>query len=152
EGVRETSDPTRYNIAGVPTTGLLNPNESQPYATTSSTLSQQVQVTAVTFGAYAIDTLSFGNKFDLVGGGRWDHFAADYFNTVPLANTTGPQKYTQTIGLPSWRGALVYKPTPSGSVYFDAGDSFNPSAESLSLSASNTALPPEKNLTFEVGT
>ena len=38
--------------------------------------------------------------------------------------------------MPSWRAALVYKPVPIGSIYFDAGTSFNPSAESLSLSAS----------------
>ena len=48
--------------------------------------------------------------------------------------------------------ALVYKPVPIGSIYFAAGTSFNPSAESLSLSASNANLPPEKNRTYEVGT
>jgi catecholate siderophore receptor len=39
-----------------------------------------------------------------------------------------------------------------GSIYFDYGTSFNPSAESLSLSASNANLPPEKNRTYEFGT
>jgi catecholate siderophore receptor len=36
-------------------------------------------------------------------------------------------------------------------VYFDYGTSFNPSAESLSLSVSTSVLPPEENETFEVG-
>lgn len=152
EGIRETSDPTRYSINGVPTTSLLNPNESQPYVSTGSTLSQQVQVTAETFGVYALDTVSLGSKIDLIGGGRWDRFAADYYNAVPTSGTVGPQGYMQTIGLPSWRGALVYKPKPNGSIYLDAGNSFNPSAETLSLSASTTALPPEQSLTFEAGT
>ena len=53
--------------------------------------------------------------------------------------------------MPTWRAALVYKPVPAGSIYFAAGTSFNPSAESLSLSASNANLPPEKNKTYELG-
>ena len=48
--------------------------------------------------------------------------------------------------------ALVYKPVSIGSIYFDAGTSFNPSAESLSLSAATANLPPEKNRTYEFGT
>src|SRR4029077_15470422 len=39
-----------------------------------------------------------------------------------------------------------------GSIYFEYGTSFNPSAETLSLSAANANLPPEKNRTFEAGT
>jgi catecholate siderophore receptor len=52
----------------------------------------------------------------------------------------------------SWRTALVYKPAPSGSIYFDYGTSFNPSAESLSLSSNNVDTPPEQNKTYEIGT
>ena len=40
----------------------------------------------------------------------------------------------------------------NGSIYFDYGTSFNPSAESLSLSASTAQVAPEANRTFEVGT
>ena len=47
--------------------------------------------------------------------------------------------------------ALVYKPTENSSVYFSYGTSFNPSAETLSLSASNQGLGPERDHTFEVG-
>ena len=36
-------------------------------------------------------------------------------------------------------------------MYFDYGTSFNPSAESLSLSVSTSILPPEENETYEVG-
>jgi catecholate siderophore receptor len=54
--------------------------------------------------------------------------------------------------MPSWRGALVYKPLSVGSVYFSYGTSFNPSAETLALSAANANLPPEDNETFEFGT
>ena len=51
----------------------------------------------------------------------------------------------------SWRGALVYKPVEQGSIYFDYGTSFNPSAESLALSTATAGLPPEENETYEIG-
>ena len=146
EGMRETSDPNRNTITGVPTTGLLNPNESQPY-TATSVPSTQVKVTALTLGVYALDTVQLGSKFELTGGGRWDDFDADYNQYIAPAS-----RFSQVIGLPSWRGALVYKPAPSGSVYVDAGNSYDPSAETLSLSALTANTPPEKNLTFEGGT
>jgi catecholate siderophore receptor len=60
--------------------------------------------------------------------------------------------YTRVDQQPSWRGALVYKPKAIGSVYFDYGTSFNPSAEALSLTAATVGLPPESNRTLEVGT
>ena len=45
----------------------------------------------------------------------------------------------------------MYKPNSHGSVYFDYGTSFNPSAESLSLSVATSILPPEENETYELG-
>jgi catecholate siderophore receptor len=60
---------------------------------------------------------------------------------------------------PSWRGSVVYKPLPNGSIYFDYSTSFNPSAEALSqivavrsFNVGNIGLAPEENETFEVGT
>src|SRR5262249_54431342 len=53
--------------------------------------------------------------------------------------------------LPSWRGAVVYKPTTPMSIYVSAGNSYNPSAESLSLSAGTANLPAEENRTYEGG-
>jgi len=146
EGIRETSDPNRNTITGVPTTSLLDPDESQPYSGTSVP-STQVKVTALTLGVYALDTVELGRKVDLIAGVRWDDFDADYKQSIAPASA-----FTQVIGLTSWRGALVYKLASNGSLYFDAGNSFNPSAESLSLSAATANTPPEKNLTFEGGT
>ena len=145
EAVRETSDPTRNTITGVPTTSLLDPDESQPYSGTS-TPSSAVQVTATTFGAYALDTIGLGEKFDLIGGARWDRFGTEYNQSIAPSSA-----FSRVDRLPSWRGAIVYKPKTNGSVYFDAGNSFNPSAETLSLSAANANTPPEKSVTFEIG-
>jgi catecholate siderophore receptor len=145
EGARETSDPSRNTITGVPTASLLTPDESQPYAGTSVP-STHVQVAAVSFGAYALDTIELGSKFDVIGGGRWDRFGTEYSQSVAPAAA-----FSRVDRMPSWRGALVYKPKHNASVYFDAGNSFNPSAEALSLSAANANTPPEKSLTFEIG-
>ena len=54
--------------------------------------------------------------------------------------------------MPSWRGALVFKPVAGGSIYFDYGTSFNPSAETLALTVATQNAPPEESRTFEVGT
>jgi catecholate siderophore receptor len=103
-----------------------------------------------------LDTLRMGEKWELTAGARVDWFDADFNQfTIPAPTTppAGPQPpFTQVVIKPSWRGALVYKPAQNGSIYFDYGTSFNPSAESLSLSASTAQVAPEGNRTFEVGT
>ena len=78
---------------------------------------------------------------------RFDHFGANYNQPLGAA----PAHFTHNDNIGSPRVALVYKPTEESSVYFSYGTSFNPSAETLSLSASNQALGPERDRTFEVG-
>ena len=145
ELARETSDPTRFAFQNVPTTSLLtpDPNQAPPGA---FTISSQVLTTAYSTAAYALDTVALGRKWELTGGFRWDRFSTDYSQSVAPASA-----FTRVDEMPSWRGALVYKAAQNGSVYFDAGTSSDPSAETLSLSAATANLPPEKNRTFEVG-
>jgi len=83
----------------------------------------------------------------LVAAIRFDHFGANY--TQPLG--TAPTHFVHNDNIGSPRIAIVYKPTDNSSVYFSYGTSFNPSAETLSLSASNQGLAPEQDHTFEVG-
>jgi catecholate siderophore receptor len=145
EGGRETSDPTRFAYAGVPTTSLISPNEGENFSGTSSVRSK-VQASSTSVGAYAVDTMKFGEHWELSGGARWDYFDADYRESVAGVH------FTQNITKPSWRGALVYKPVENGSIYFDYGTSWNPSAETLSLSVGSANIKPEENETFEFGT
>jgi catecholate siderophore receptor len=51
----------------------------------------------------------------------------------------------------SYRGGLIFHPTPAQSYYFSYATAFNPSAEAIQLSAANEATAPEKNRTFEIG-
>lgn len=145
EASRETSAPTRHAFTGVPGTSLVTPDTEQLF-TGVPTVSSRVRTTAVSVGAYAIDTISLGEHIEVSGGFRWDRFDADYRQRVAPVSA-----FSRVDEMPSWRGAFVYKPRGNGSIYFNYGTSFNPSAESLSLSASTANLPPEKNRTFETG-
>jgi catecholate siderophore receptor len=178
EGGRETSDPVRptfnyVNAAGatintVPTANLLAPNESQNFSGTSAP-SSNVHVTSTSYGLYLLDSMELGNHFELVGGARFDRFLTDEksiaYPTPKQSVAGGPiVQGSPTITFPkrldrkpSWRAAVVYKPTSFGSIYFDYGTSFNPSAEALSLTVgpagTGTAnLAPEFNRSYEVGT
>jgi catecholate siderophore receptor len=146
EAGRETSSPTRPTWTNVPTTSLLDPNPNQAFSGTE-TITSMVHTTAITSAAYVLDTMQFGKHWDLTGGIRWDRFDTDYTQTVAPAAA-----FHRVDEMPSWRAAVVYKPVSIGSIYFDAGTSFNPSAETLALSASTANLSPEKNRTYEFGT
>ncbi len=145
EGGRETSDPTRPNFTA-PVTSLLDPNPNQSLYS-NPTISSKVRDTGVSLGAYAVDTVGLGKKWDITGGVRSDRFDDSYEQTVPsIAN------FNRLDEKPTWRAAVVYKPISVASLYFDAGTSFNPSAETLALSAGTANLPPETNKTYEFGT
>lgn len=146
EGGYETADPTRYTYSGVPGTLLEAPSEAQTFSDSSTTPRSIVRTTADSFGLYALETMKLGEHWEISGGGRWDYFDAAYHESVAR------QSLDQLVTKPSWRAALVYKPIEIGSIYFDYGTSWNPSAETLSLTVGNAAAPPEANETFEFGT
>jgi len=146
EATRETSTPTRYSFTGVPQTSLLDPDTTQPFAGDSS-IRSSVSAKASSIGGYVLDTVHVGAHVDVMGGVRVDRFDTDYDQFLP---TPLPLNHLDVMA--SWRGAIVYKPSSKGSIYFDGGNSFNPSAETLSLSAATTNLDPEENRTLELGT
>jgi catecholate siderophore receptor len=147
------------SINTVPSTMLLNPNTAQPFGGTGYIVSV-VHTKADSFGLYFVDTVHLGRLFELSGGVRYDYFNANYNIYQPAGSPpTGGTATAQAIlsllqTKTTYRAAFVYKPTPHGSVYFDYGTSFNPSAESLSLTASTASsnLQPEMNESLEAGT
>lgn len=168
EGGRETSDPVRptfnapqivngkvVSINTVPTTSLLHPDDNQTFSG-SSLPSSNVHTTSTSVGVYALDTIEIGKRWIVGGGGRWDRFNTDY-NAVnyaypaPGQTTVTNSQFNRVDQKPTWRAALIFKPAANGSVYFDYGTSFNPSAETLSLSQGTANLPPEENQTYEFG-
>jgi catecholate siderophore receptor len=163
EGGQEISNPIRYSytissLNTVPSTTLVNPNTSQVFSGTGY-ISSTVHTKAESVGLYFVDTIHLGRLFELSGGVRWDRFDVGYNSYQPTAPPTGGTvlaasstgAYTRVDAQPSYRAALVYKPSKHGSVYFDYGTSFNPSAESLSLTSVTQNVAPEQNETYEVG-
>src|SRR5262249_18261942 len=136
EGGRETSSPIRFTFAGVPTTSLLHPDKNQAFTGTRSVTSV-TDVLAISAGAYFVDTIKLGQQWDLIGGIRWDRFDATVNTPMSTTNPPASPQLSQVDQQPSYRAAIVYQPRDFGSIYFDYGTSFNPSAEALSLSAAN---------------
>ncbi len=149
EGGRERSNPQRprYNL---PPVSILNPNPFDPFVATLASFSV-THVASQSFGFNALDTLKLTRWLQLSGGIRFD-----YFNTHSEASPTAPSTTPVILDTldkkPTYRAGIVVKPRPNGSIYFNYGTSFNPSAESLSLSANNVGFLPEENTTYESGT
>jgi catecholate siderophore receptor len=164
EGGKESSDPTRTRFANpvtglntVPLTSLLHPDPDQPFSGTVYP-NTDVHTNAFSAGVYLLDTFELGRQWELSGGIRFDHFDANensvtwsYPKSGPPVGTPVASGFEQDLNKGTWRAALVYKPKSNGSIYFDYGTSFNPSAEQLSLSAATTATPPEENESYEFG-
>ncbi|HWA31614.1 MAG TPA: TonB-dependent siderophore receptor, partial [Rhizomicrobium sp.] len=146
---RETAALTRFvnqddQIAPTP---LLDPDPQEAFPGHQTTVRQKPHTETQTLGAYIIDTIDIGDQWSVIGGVRYDNFRAKFDQN--FGATTQHFKHTDNIASP--RGALVYKPDENVSLYFSYGTSYNPSAENLSLAASNQGLSPEKDRTYEVG-
>jgi catecholate siderophore receptor len=162
EGGQEISNPIRYSytinkINTVPSAMLVDPNEQAVFGGTGY-ISSIAHTKAESVGLYFVDTIKLGKLFELSGGVRWDRFDTGYnlYQPTPPAGGTVTAAVPATSRIdeqPTYRAAFVYKPSSRGSVYFDYGTSFDPSAESLSLSIglANGSLLPEENTTYEAG-
>ena len=132
-----------------PRTDVFNPNPNdRPLGPMPEITGIPNEADARTAAVYAFDTIELGEKWNVSGGLRFDHVEADY--------RTGPNDFSQTDDLLSWRAALGFKPVEFGTIYFGCGTSFNPSIEAgntgLSLATNNVGLDPEESRTFELGT
>lgn len=142
---RESSEFGTINVTGLPAIpDLANPDPNAAFTGTIPAPNRR-RVNANSLGAYAFETATIGEHFELSGGLRYDVFDPDYVsdsvNTVATSN------------LLSWRAGVVYKPVAAGSVYAAYGTSFNPSVQNLAYDAASASnnLPPEENRSLEVG-
>lgn len=158
EGGRERSRPQRATYPTV-YTPVVNPNASDIEPAPTS-VAGRTYVNSQSFGIGFIDTLKLTRWLFLSGGVRYDYFATTA-QTAGVSTTALSAVVCQQGALsyvcdridkrPNYRASAVFKPSSSGSVYFDWGTSFNPSAESLSLSGNNATQPPQTNETYEAG-
>jgi catecholate siderophore receptor len=146
EVARQTSDPTRYSFPAT-VTSLLDPSLSIPAFTLSPTTTSISGNIINNYGIYAVDTLGLGPHWDVILGWRWDRYDSTFQQIV------APKSFlTRNDDAPTYHAAVVYKPNINGSIYFDYGTSFDPSAESLSLTAATATVAPEKTTIYEFGT
>jgi catecholate siderophore receptor len=161
EGGREISNPIRTSytvnkVNSITPTNLVHPTPQDVFSGTGY-ISSVTHVKSESVGLYFVDTIKLGRFIEASGGVRWDYFDTVFnlyappTSVIGAALTAAIPPISQTVEQPSYRAAFVFKPNSHGSVYFDYGTSFNPSAESLSLSVSSSVLPPEENETYEAG-
>ena len=160
EGGHERPAPTYIFHVGVIGTTLVNP-PAQAFAQ----MLQYVRLTAATrantFGAYALDTISVGEHFDILAGLRWDNFDAHYRSTgfSPAGATLATTDLERENHRFSGRAAVTYKLDARSSLYLTYANSFNPSAEGIeslvsagrSVAQANVNAAPETSRIWEAG-
>ncbi|GLH71655.1 ligand-gated channel [Geothrix limicola] len=137
-----------FGAAGTATTatvGAANPRASVTrWAAASSDTNNEVVANLAAL--YLQDQISLSSHWKAVLGLRYDRFAValDDRNAanVDLAHTDKAA---------SPRAGLIYQPTEASSYYLSYSYAFLPSSETLSLSASNADLKPEKATNWELG-
>jgi catecholate siderophore receptor len=99
-----------------------------------------------TYAGYLMDQFELTSELKLLGGVRYDVFSASQNDRLNNANN-----FERIDRQWNPRAGIVWQPTRAQSYYFSYGTSFNPSAETYSLSETTSTLPPEKNRNFEIG-
>lgn len=159
EFAEEASAPMMSLGVGVPATTLLQPAPAT-FSASRMQLRARADTSSDSLAAFVLDTLKFGDHWQVLAGVRWDHFFTNYVADRFDQNGAGngqEQVLRKDVEL-NYRAALVYKPVEQGTLYLGWGTSFNPSAEGLSFIAnarnfaiSNAFLEPETNRSIELG-
>ena len=146
---RDTFENQRYDWTGETSQNLSNPVYGPIPASAVRSKADFTDNTADTVAVYVNDTIELNKQWKLVGGLRWDRYA---FDGTTLNNVTGVStSLSQTDTMWSTRLGLLYQPNDAQSYYLSYGTSFNPSAESMTLTAANLNVDPEENRSIEIG-
>ncbi len=154
EFTRETEkNHNRVEAAGtvLPETDVYSPNPDDPYTGNITRDGAYNRGRGDTISLYAFDNLFAGRQWQIFAGARYDHFKASH-DIVDASG--GKTSYARTDDEFSGRLGFTYKPIENASLYAGWANSFNPSAEGLSLVSRRTDLstvPPEQTDSYEVG-
>lgn len=146
----ENYDFKSKNSTGVSEVSIFNPvltagSGSGLASDFSGTLATDRYTEAQTYAGYVLDQFELNPAWKLLVGTRYDQFEAQQFDRLGVDN------FSRSDSQWSPRAGLVWQPDKAQTYYFSYGTSFNPSAESLSISEANANLPPEHNRNFEIG-
>eukprot|EP00903_Cladosiphon_okamuranus_P004002 g4000.t1 len=144
------------NAAALPDADLYDPSP-YGYSANLAYTGEVREATADTVAFSLFDTVKLNEQWILSGGLRWESFDVDYDQRASDADGGGTTSLSRSDEMLSYRAAVNYKPRENGSIYLGYGTSFNPSAEGLTLSDSETSTAnvntdPEENRTIELGT
>ncbi|WP_236698344.1 TonB-dependent siderophore receptor [Xylophilus sp. Leaf220] len=111
---------------------------------------------AKAFGVYAQDLVQVAPAWKLLGGVRYDNFKGDF---EQLAYATGANGALTNIARTrlkespwSYRGGVLFQPSPTQSYHLSYGTSFNTSADTYQyVTPQNANTPPEKSRNIELG-
>lgn len=131
---------------------INNPNPWDTYTGVYSQAHSFTRGNANDISAFAFDTLSLGQHWDVDAGLRQESYQPEV--TEIRAATSNDITPVAQSNMTSWKAGLVYKPLPFASLYVAAGNSFNPSGQGLAYDGSNAnaILPPEESRSYELGT
>jgi catecholate siderophore receptor len=110
---------------------------------------------ADTAAGYVNDTITLIPQLKIVGGVRYDSYAASISNSINSKTTAGNTSFpslNQTVDYTSVRAGAIWQPDKRQSYYVSYSTSFDPSLEQLvSTTGLTQPLPPETNQAYEVG-
>jgi len=166
---RETNKNASYTVTTLsgsacpaPLTGfdcapVYDPNPNDPW---TGTITRGVVSESETksMGVYAFDSISFGEKFIVNLGLRWDDYSVDATNAT---GTVAAPVYTPFNGdwdFVNYQVGFVYKPTANTSLYASYATSSTPPTISAGdqntgsgTGTGTTILDPEDTQSFEIG-
>lgn len=108
-----------------------------------------------TIGLYAFDTIEVGERWQLSGGLRWEHYGAQFAATDALGNLTADLNVAD--GLISGKAGVLYKVSDAANVYVSYGSAVTPPGTAnftLSTQPNNQNNPnvkPQESKNYEVG-
>jgi len=109
-------------------------------------LSASSNTTFDTRGLYVQDLADLGHGFKALVGARYDWFIQKTYQLLP-----GQPNLARTDRKWSPRAGVVFQPDASQSYYISWSRSFQPSAETFALAATNADIAPEETTNKEVG-
>ena len=137
-----------------PVTDLFNPTPYVAYEPALARTGAASDAKVSSAAAYAFDTISLTDHWQVDLGLRWDRVKIDYKNVAVGGAVTN---FGRTDKAVSGRSGLVYKATPRASLYGVYSTSFTPSFEGshglmvAATGVNSQALPPEKTRNIEFG-
>ena len=144
-------------LTGFDCTPVYDPNPNDPW---TGTITRGVVSDSETnsLGVYAFDSISFGEKFIVNLGLRWDDYSVDATNAT---GTVAAPIYTPFNGdwdFVNYQVGFVYKPTANTSLYASYATSSTPPTISAGdqntgagTGTGTTILDPEDTQSFEIG-